>query len=421
MRTKRLSAPRLAMAMVVLLGSIAGPVFGFDFPFGRSRASSWLEGFGYPMACKDHIVFTRGYGDKLICMDLNGKKIWEKQDQYFTICGQRDDNSIVIQMDRRVVAIDVPTGKETCLFETRSRGERVCFDRDSALLWSYIPWKDRRFRVLDRESGDVLWKNSRVRHVICATENMVICITGKGSFCPENIVYWLENPAVEAFDRRSGKLIWKTPLSEEFNHTSLRTLYISRHVVIAGTSKMISLRDSDGRIVSTAQNENKNIFFANVFSKSEDNMLMYLTNKAELVNNKIVYRSFLHSYSVPQLQQEVATELASTDWLVSLTTYGDYVITEVGTDVSGVVFDVEAWGATGSTTACFEARTGRQIWAKNHYGRSEPADGKLYFCGFADSKDLKELTARISVVDIASGKEAILYEEKMPANSDWSF
>ncbi len=417
MQRKSLSDLRLAVAIVVVLGWMGGTALGFESSLGSWRSSSRFEGFGRPMVYKDHIVFTRGYGDTLICIDLSGKEIWRKQERYFRISGQRDDNSIVIQMERSVVAIDVPTGEETCLFETGKRGEIVRFDRDSGLAWSYIPWKERRFRVLDPESGDVLWKNSRVRQVICARQDMVICLTGKGSFSEGTVAYWLEKPEVRAFDHKSGKLIWKTPLPEEINHTSLRTLYIRGHVVIAGPSKMISLRDSDGGIVSSSQKENSSMFYSSVFSKSADDMLVYLTNRSELVANKIVYRSFLHSYSMHELEQESVTELASTDWMVSLSCYDDYVITEVSTNVSGVVFYAGAWGAGGSTTACFEARTGRRIWTKNHYGKSEAAEGKVYFCGFADSKDLDELTARISVIDIASGKETILYEEKMSNNS----
>ena len=204
MRTKIVFAIGLAIVMVLVLSSMPGTAYALSIPF-----RSDLGAFGPPLVFKDNIVFTHGHPYKLTCIDLSGKKIWEKQDQYFLICGQRDDNSLVVQMDRRIVAIDVPTGSETCLFQTASRGERVRFERDSGLVWSYNPWKDSRFRVLDSESGDILWKNSKVRHVICATQDMVICMTGKGAFSPESFVYWLQNPAVEAFDRKSGKLLWK--------------------------------------------------------------------------------------------------------------------------------------------------------------------------------------------------------------------
>ena len=407
---KKIYALRLVLVMVNILG--VAPARGLGF-------SAWRQGFGQPIVCKDHIIFASPRRDRLTCIDLSGKKVWEKKYWNWNayICGQKDDNSIVIQIDRRVMAIDVPSGKETPMFKTRNSYQRVRWDGQSGLVWSYRLWKHRRFRVLDPKSGAVLWKNGDIRHVIGTSEDTLICLTGKGHFYPE-VVYGIDDAAVEAFDSKSGKRIWKTALGEDFNNGWLHAMQFSSYIVVAVDSKVISLRNSDGQIISTIKKKGQDYrigFHSNVYAKSTDDMLVNLTSKTELINNKEILRNFLHFYSVPNLKKESTVQLPTTDSVLGLMFYGRHIIAEVRGEAGAEFCGEGSWIPTQQrTTVCLDASTVQPVWQKTHFGRSEPVDGKIYFSDFADSKDLRVLTARIGVIDIASGAQAILYKEKTP-------
>ena len=48
-------------------------------------------------------------------------------------------------------------------------------------------------------------------------------------------------------------------------------------------------------------------------------------------------------------------------------------------------------------------------WKGRQLDRTEPIDGKIYFSEYVHKKK-----TRIGVIDIPSGEEATLYEEKIP-------
>jgi hypothetical protein len=259
------------------------------------------------------------------------------------------------------MAIDGPTGKETAMFKTRSSYQRVRWDEQSGIVWSYRLWQHRRFKILDPKSGAVLWKNGDIRHVIGTSEDMLICLTGKRGFYPE-VVYGVDDLAVEAFDSKSGKRIWKTLLGEDFNNGWLHAIQFSSYIVVAIDSKVISLRKSDGQIISTIEkkgNDYRISFYANVCTKSTDGMLVNLTSKTELINNKDVLRNLLHFYSVPNLEEESTVQSPTTGSVLGLIFYGSHIIAEVRRE-TGVGVCVESRGPSNRrTTACFATKRHR--------------------------------------------------------------
>ncbi len=336
---KKISGLKSVLLIVVILSFV---------PNTGLALSIWFPKFGKPIVCKDHIAFTSVDKKRLICIDLTGKKIWEKKYSKPIIENQRDDDSIVIQVDRRVIAVDVPTGKETPMFETRSRHETVHFDQQSGLAWSRDDRKKHRmFRMLDPTSGAIRWEQPDVEFVAIVLERTMVCLTGKQIGTRGE--YALADAAVEAFEIKTGKKIWRFPLSNStdiaFEMTENRwretssshskgyyakswvhAVYVAPYVVILdGDARLVCLQAEDGEI---ANEVGSSVDFDNriPYIATKDGLLAYKTHESppkpdltslaesidELTDEELMAkttrdfdqtRQFLHFVSLPDFKE----------------------------------------------------------------------------------------------------------------------
>ncbi len=415
---KRISGLKLAIVIAVILGFVSNT--------GLAR-SIWFAKFGKPIVCKDHIVFTSVNKKKLICIDLRGKKIWEKKYSKPIIENRRDDNSIVIQVGRRVIAVDIPAGKETPMFEIRSKHETIHFDQQSGLAWSRDDRKKHRmFRMLDPGSGTVLWERPDVAGVSLVLEKVLICVTGKRVYSKEG--YHITDAVARALDRTSGKQIWELALGRDHKWGWLPAVYLPPYIVfLVGDGRLVCVQTSDGQVVKTMGEDYdpERVYVEPGVGRiwhmaARDGLLVYMTEQisgprapsspeevGDYLEEKIKWTEeqiqklqrgeenlrhyYLHFVGLPALEEQSVIELSHTA-VASFEFYDRYIITD-----------------TIHNTACFEGESGRRMWKKGQLDRTQPIDGKIYFSEHVDKNKI-----RIGVIDIPSGEETTLYEEKIP-------
>ncbi|MCK4849763.1 MAG: PQQ-binding-like beta-propeller repeat protein [Phycisphaerae bacterium] len=357
-----------------------------------------------PIVYDDHVVFNSLTDSKtLTCIDLRGRKIWEREYPSDIRYSRKDDSSVAVQVGMDMTVVDVPTGSETPLFKTRAEHELVRFDRNGTVL--YVEdnrWEHRQFRMLDPESGDVLWEKAEFGHVILVLENMLICVTGVE---PAMLGAAFElDGAVEAFDLKSGKRVWRIPFSENlFLFGRFPVAYLHPYIVIPdGLNKLMCIRVDNGQIVSTIDMPETDELAMFINLGSTDGLLVYTKNgfSRQIDDGRLEFvPPLLRLYSLPDLKEESVTELSAATGMLTVMCYDQYIIALVCDPTFGM--------------ACFNVKTGQKTWEKqlpNGGDWSEPASGKIYFTDRGNSKDIP---FRVGVIDIPSGNETIIYEEEI--------
>jgi hypothetical protein len=80
--------------------------------------------------------------------------------------------------------------------------------------------------------------------------------------------------------------------------------------------------------------------------------------------------------------------------------YGDYVLT---------------WGVY--DVACFSRNTGERLWQKGQIDRTAPIDARMVAADY----DRKKSSARIISIDLKTGAQSVLFEQRVTKNDEASF
>ena len=370
--------------------------FDFRDKYGSGHLGSWPAGisqvelfeaikavpylnFGFPVRCGRNIGFFDGPSQRVICVDEEGRKRWQKKIGDFSSLLEWNEEAFLMQRGTNVCAIQGASGEERHLFALRNKSARLGFDANTRTLYCLEEdSEDRQFQLLQMPDGKVQWTVSRVETVLFPNESLVLCLTGIRN--RSNGGYTFAQMAVEARERATGKPLWKLPLAEDHRVPFLHAVSVGEYVIIL---------DADTRLVCLRARDGKRVQMTEVVRDSRERILDLAVQGQRLVF--LTWNPYtLHFCSVPDLREEKKLELASIE-IAHFEFYGPYLLT----------------GAVMRRT-CF-AEDGRLLWEKRQVNCTRPLDGKIYFT----SEGPQYEKAQMGLIDLATGREKVLYEESL--------
>ena len=381
-------------------GNMKGPqhlqaiVFGLMLVVRLSGTVVFQPTFGHPLVYSDRIVFPSVDGKSLIGIDKEGGQKWRIQFPEGISVQRWDDAYVLVQTGQQVFQIDVREGAQSKLV-TMPKSQYLSVDEDdhSLLIATDTRFDHHRVQILDPANYKPIWESSIIESVIQVTPAMVIAVTAERLIEPHGS-YQLKKPALCGYTRSDGSVRWSVPLED----ASLVTSAFSDHFLViverlrvyegdAGSEQLRVLNPETGAILSQLRGEFDDL------SASEDSLTV-LEGTFGAPGEARLYTCML-----PNCAKGPGILLRAKE-ILRFQSHGDYVLT---------------WGVYDA--ACFSRITGERLWQKGQIDWTAPFDARMVAADY----DRKKSSARIISIDLKTGAQSVLFEQRVTKKDKASF
>lgn len=369
-------------------------VFGLMFVVRLSGTTVFQPTFGHPLVYSNRIVFSSVDGKSLIGIDKEGNQKWRIQFPERISVQRWNDAYVLAQSGQSVFQIDVREGAQSKLV-TMPESQYLSVDEDdhSLLIATDTRFDHHRVQILDPANYKPIWESSIIEDVIQVTPAMVIAVTAERLTGPHSS-YQLKNAALRAYTRSDGSVRWSLPLEDAYLVTSA----VSDHFLViveslrayeGGTgSKRLRVLDPDtGVILSELRGEFDDL------SASGDSLTVLEGTFG------VPGEARLFTCMLPNCAKSPGVLLRAKE-ILRFQSHGDYVLT---------------WGVYDA--ACFSRITGERLWQKGQIDWTAPFDDRMV----AADHDRKKSSARIISIDLKTGAQSVLFEQRVTKNDKANF
>jgi hypothetical protein len=349
--------------------------------------------FGHPLVYSDRIVFSSVDGKSLIGIDKEGNQKWRLQFAESINVQRWDDASVLVQAGQQVFRIDVREGSQSELVTMPKFQYLSVYEEDHSLLMAADSRFDHhRVQILDPANYKPIWESSMIERVIQVTPTMVIAVTAKRLIEPHG--YQLKEAALCGFNRSDGSVRWSLPLEDAFLVTSA----VSDHFLViverlrvfeggTGSEQLRVLNPETGAILSQLRGE-----FIDLSASGDS--LTVLGGTFGVPGEARLFTCML-----PDCATSPGILLRAKE-ILKFQSHGDYVLT------SGI-YDA----------AYFSRVTGERLWEKGQIDWAVPLDDRM----IAADYDRKKSSARIISIDLKTGAQLVLFEQRVTKKDRASF
>jgi hypothetical protein len=370
-------------------------VFGLVLVVRLSGTVVFQPTFGHPLIYSDRIVFPSVDGKSLIGIDKEGGQKWKIQFPEEIGVQRWDDAYVLVQSGEDVFQIDVRQGAQSKLV-TMPKFEYLSVDGHDH---SFRTATDARFdhhhvQILDPANYKPIWESSIIESVIQVTPAMVIAVTAERLIGPRGS-YQTRNAAVRGYNRSDGRILWSIPLSKDDD--ALVMSAISDHFLTiverlrvhedSGSEQLRVLNPETGAILAEMRGEFDDL------SASGDSLTV-LEGTSGVPGEARLYTCML-----PNCAKGPGILLRAKEML-RFQTHGNYILT---------------WGIYHA--ACFSRITGERLWQKGQLDWTAPLGTRMVAADY----DRKKSSARIISIDLQSGTESVLFEQRVTKKDKASF
>ncbi|MBI2194864.1 MAG: PQQ-binding-like beta-propeller repeat protein [Planctomycetes bacterium] len=360
---------RRLLALLILLGASRHPAF---------------SEFRQILVCDEHLLLLSADELRLTCIDLKGEKIWENTYQSPITVYPWDRRVALMQFEKEVSLVDPATGDEKRLCHVQGDHEIIHYERQSQTLYSTdLRLSHRHFRMLSNRNGERLWESPDIDSFLLAADGLLVALGGDRELQSDGH-YELLKRSLAAYDPKSGQRAWSVPVGGE--GWTLPVVHLSAHlVVLDGDSRLLCLRAKDGEVAGKIESDAAAAARVPALAVQGD-QVAYATVQAD-ATGEAASSATLHFCSVPDLREASVLKLPA-GGLTGFSFHQKLVLARHRDRMT-----------------CADRDGGRKLWEKGPAAWSEPAGGKIYFSDFQDGK------TRVVCVEVASGKEQVIYTE----------
>jgi hypothetical protein len=365
-------------------------VFGLMFVARLSGTTVFQPTFGHPLVYSNRIVFSSVDGKSLIGIDKEGNQKWRIQFPERISVRRWDDAYVLAQSGQEVFQIDVREGAQSKLV-TMPESQYLSVDEDdhSLLIATDTRFDHHRVQILDPANYKPIWESSTIEDVIQVTPAMVIAVTAERLTGPHSS-YQLKNAVLCAYSRSNGSVRWSLPLEDAYLVTSA----VSDHFLViveslrayeygTGSKRLRVLNPDTGVILSELTGEFDDL------SASGDSLTVLEGTFG------VPGEARLFTCMLPKCAGGRPGILLRAKEILRFQSYGDYVLT---------------WGVYDA--ACFSRITGERLWQKGQIDWAAPFGDRMVAADY----DRKKSSARIISIDLKTGAQSVLFEQRVAKN-----
>jgi hypothetical protein len=348
--------------------------------------------FSAPLFQKDRLICTSPDSKRVLCINLNGRRLWERSfgEAVNLIAGPNSEP--LLQTGKVVNLLVTQSGALQPRFTAEHENDVVAYVKDARIFVSTDRrFEKRTFKIIDENTGKPLWKSTEVENLIGVTPELIVTLAAER--IPYGRGFRFRETSLEAFDRSAFQKKWSVLITEKDGSPYLDAALKPPYLIYAHSENSLTVLDcTTGRkLVTTSMALPKygriwdvKIFGDEVAWLTCDRSHAYDANPVPLSETP----HFLHFCTLPNLQETKAVTLKLIE-IASVAFEGEFII-------SDALY----------RTACFR-KSGEKVWERFQSNRTETIDNRIYFSDF-----YKE-TTRLGYVEVPTGKETILYSEKV--------
>ncbi len=375
------SVPRSVALCLVLAGFLVPPL--------TSRATSIdFAKFSAPILQDERLIFTSPDAKRLLCVNLQAELVWQRKYDFPVRLFTGPQAESLLQTGAVVSFISPESGALRARFTVEDANDGVNFSSKlNTFISQDLRFKKRMFKLLDPNTGKALWRTAEIESAICATPELVVGLAverisiGKG--------YRFGKASLDAYHRRDFTRAWSVPLPDESGVPYLPAVFSPPYLIYTeGRTSLAVLDCTTGRKRLTKQMEVPQYGWISEL-KMKGDQLVWLTHKSNR-NDFNSTEHLLHFCTIPELIENKQVILK----LIEIA----HISFEGGFIISDALY----------RTACFKPE-GEKVWERFQSARSPVINNRIYF------SDYHKETARLGVVEVATGNETILYSEKIEA------
>lgn len=349
-----------------------------------SATSIVFHKFSKPIFQKDRLFFTSPDSKRLICIGLNGSKIWEKPFAGPISLFQGPKGVPLLQSNQTVCLVS-PTGELALQFAVEDANDKVSYREDCGLFVSHDRGFDKRtFKLIDKKSGKPLWTNREVESLVGATPDLLLTL--RVERIPDERAYSYGSGTLEAFERNGFTRRWQVKITEK-GVLHLESVLVGPHLIYADGTSLTVIEIASGRKLAT-KNVDVPRFGRLIDVQGYGDGIVWLTSEYRSRDFNQTEHT-LHFCSVPDLKESRVVTLKLIE-IANVAFEGDFIISDALYRTAGFKMN------------------GEKIWERFQSSRTKTIDGRIYF------SDYRQKTTRLGYVEVSSGKETILYSEPLP-------
>ena len=364
-------------------------VFFASFLLSAAAKATSIEfpTFSAPVLQEERLVFTSPDSRRLLCASLEGKLVWERKFDSPIVLFTGAEAEAVVQVGTVVSAVSVQSGELRAKFSVEDENDGVSFSPE---LGSYVSsdrrFEKRMFKLLDARTGVPLWRTSEIENVVCATPELIVCLAAER--VPTRDGFQLGKASLDGYDRKSFAKTWSVPLKHPGDASFLAAAFKAPFLIYTERQTSLVVLDCamGKKQVTTPMKVPEDSWISGVSIHGEH--VVWLTTKIDYddFNNS---EHSLHFCTIPELR-EVKTVVLKLIEIGRVSFEGELIIAD-----------------SLYRTACFRL-DGQKVWERFQNSRTPVINGRIYF------SDHSKNTARLGFIEVASGKETILYTERLP-------
>jgi hypothetical protein len=334
--------------------------------------------FSAPVLAEDRLIFTSVDSKRLLCVSLKGKLLWEQKYETAIRLFTGPKSEPLLQIGTAVSSVLPESGELRARFAVEDKNDAVTFSRDIDSFISHARrFGSQTFKLLDGTTGRPLWRKEDLEKLIGGTPQQIVCLVARP--IPRGAGFTFGSAFLNSYDRKTFASGWSLPIYGGSFVLFLRATFNAPYLIFTDAANSLTVLEC-----TTGHKR---------LTRRMDVSSPGYISDLQIHGDQLVWLSgnTLHFCTIPELNEVKSLFLQVAE--VSRVSF------EGGFIISDALY----------RTACFRP-TGEKVWERNQTERTRVIKDRIYF------SDYQKKTARLGWVEVPTGKEEILYSEKIEAS-----
>jgi len=327
---------------------------------------------------EDRLIFNLPGGKRLVCVNLQGKKLWERNYEHAVRLFRGPSSEPMLQDRKTIGSVSAETGDLRPMFSVEDENEQITFSTPaSSFICRTTQAEKSEFKIIDEHSGKSLWKETLVEDIVGSAEDCLVFLENSEERASPRQGFFV------AYDRTTFETKWRQRVSLVPGSSGFPWAFRSPYLVYPDYSGTLCILDCTTGRHGTWHVENPSDHFGAIALPGHQ--LVWVSARPNR-NDPTQTEQTLHFCTVPKFKEQRAVTVVVRD------------INEISCEGELIVSDGFF------RTACF-GPGGEKIWEHRHTVRTPVVENRIYFL------DNDSDTLRVGFVELSTGHEKILYRE----------
>jgi hypothetical protein len=337
---------------------------------------------GAPVLQGDRLIFTPPGAKRLLCINLEGQKLWERTYDRPVRAFAGPSPEALLQEGNAISLISVDGGELQPKFTVEDEHDEVTFSiKAGGFISRNVRDDSHGPKLLDESTGKVLWRTDAVEDILCGMSDTIVSLHAQPSLPPH--AYSVRQNSLEGYDRTTHSERWRVIFWTAPHRAFLPAAFKPPYLVYAQdrcTLATINCATGSQGLARHVELADDGYIGPMTFHGEEVVWVTTKPNPKDPTNSEHT----LHFSTVPKFVEQRSIVLKAGEFR------------EISFEEGFIMAD------SLYRTACF-GPGGDKVWERRQRARTRIHNNRMYF------SDNDANTASVGFIDVPTGRETILW------------